>query len=519
MSLTKLAITCVVLMAGQTSSDKVYTNLRSGRIPVEVHPGRRDEIREMQLFVSPDKGKTWSQIDKATPDKDGFTYFAQSDGEYWYHVVIVNQQGKREPENLYKAPPIMKLVVDTKAPELKIMSAQRQGNDLVVSWSVSEENPDPPQLKLEYRAADSNVWTPMTLNPTPVGTAKTPLNTSAPLVVRLSFKDLANNAAVVEAPVAGALAVVGYSPGGELQKTAATQPALDLPPPANEKSVIPPPPPNSTGPGGLELPGLPPGARSVGQPGPGSAAKPAAIASTSDMSQGSPVPAQQPAAAANRSLPQLQVVNEPEIEVEYEVSKVGPSGLGKVEVWITRDAGANWVRFAEDPEASQATTAGKYKRTLMLPGEGVYGISLVVKSKAGMGKAAPRSGDIPEMLVEVDTTPPEAQLLPLMPDPQRRDTLILSWTAKDRNLGPAPITLEWAERPTGPWQPIATGLQNTGPFAWHLPPSLPSHVYLKLTVRDTAGNVAVAVTRDPQLVDLSEPEGRLIRVAPVNKKQ
>ena len=103
-------------------------------------------------------------------------------------------------------------------------------------------------------------------------------------------------------------------------------------------------------------------------------------------------------------------------------------------------------------------------------------------------------------------------------DSQRRDCLVLSWIAKDRNLGATPITLEWSERPTGPWQPIAANLPNTGRHPWHLPPSLPSHVYLKMTVRDTAGNMAVAVTREPQLVDLSEPEGRLLRVTTANKK-
>ena len=241
-----------------------------------------------------------------------------------------------------------------------------------------------------------------------------------------------------------------------------------------------------------------------------------AIASSNDNSQGSPVSAGQPAPGSQRSMPALQVVNDPEIVLEYEVSKVGPSGLAKIEVWITRNGGANWQRFAEDPDASEATSGGQYKRTLVLPGEGVYGISLVVKSKAGIGKPAPRSGDLPEMLVEVDTTPPEAKLFPIIPDPQHRDTVILDWSATDRNLGA--IALAWAERPNGPWQVIAANLANTGHYAWRLPETMPSHIYIKLVARDTAGNEAVALTREPQLVDLSEPEGKLLRVVPASKK-
>jgi hypothetical protein len=107
-----------------------------------------------------------------------------------------------------------------------------------------------------------------------------------------------------------------------------------------------------------------------------------------------------------------------------------------------------------------------------------------------------------------------------VPDQKNRNTLILSWTAKDRNLGPTPIKLEWAETATGPWQLIAANLQNNpGRFPWALPTSMPSHVYLKMTISDAAGNVGVAVTDRPQLVDVSEPEGRLIRVTPLNKKQ
>ena len=38
------------------------------------------------------------------------------------------------------------------------------------------------------------------------------------------------------------------------------------------------------------------------------------------------------------------------------------------------------------------------------------------------------------------------------------------------------------------------------------PATAPPNVYLRLTVRDTAGNKAVAQTPDPVLIDLSVPE-------------
>jgi hypothetical protein len=537
MPLSKLALTCVIMMAGQASpSDMVYTNLRAGQIPAEFTlPNRREEVREMHLYMSADKGASWNLIDRITPNKGSFTYNVGEDGEFWFHVVVINQQGLQEPKNLYNAPPKMKMIVDTRPPMLKIVSAERQGDEMVVSWEVQEQYPDAQTLKMEYRTADSQTWVPVTLSPSPVGTKRVPLNTPAPVVVRMRLKDLAGNEGQTEASVAGGVAVAGYTNPGGPGVAKAPQPAPSAEPPsaptlpspgsgsvpplAGSGSVPPPPgsgsvppPPVTDKQPSLTLPGnehpIPPASAGQGQ----------VVASSKDNSQGSPVPPPTAPAAGQHQAPALQVVNERELLLEYEVSKVGPSGIGSVEVWMTRDGGAKWAQFAVDPDAPQATSGGKYQRTLELPGDGVYGISLVVKSKAGLGKAAPRPGDAPEMLIEVDTVPPEAQLLSPVPDPTKRDTLILSWIAKDRNLGPTPIVLEWAAQAQGPWQTIHAGLANTGRFAWQLPATLPSHVYLKLTVRDTAGNVAVAVTREPQLVDLSEPEGHLIRVAPVSRK-
>jgi hypothetical protein len=519
MALSKLALTCAILMSGQGSPDTAYTNLRTGRIPPVINPARAAEIRELQLYMSPDRGRTWNQVDKITPDKDGFSYSVPSDGEYWYHVVLVNQQGKQEPTDLYKTPPMMKLIVDTKPPELKITSAQRQGDDLIVSWLVREDNPDPPKLKLEYRTVDSAIWTPMPLSPSPQGSAKAHLNGQTPMVVRLQFTDLANNAASVEAQVAGTVATAVYSQAeGNLTPTAPANPAPltsaghDLHSTQESPSTLAlpaamPPAPNYSSMPAVELPSSPPNV---------SAPAPRQAIGTSDVSQGSPVPL--PIPNQTRALPTLQVVNDPEIVLEYEVSKIGPSGLSKIEVWLTRDNGGTWTRFAEDPDVNQSTVAGQYKRTLMLPGEGVFGIRLIVQSKAGIGKQPPRSGDLPEMLVQVDTTPPKATLFEPVPDPQHPSTMLLSWKVTDDNLAATPITLEWAEKSTGPWQVIAGNLPNNGRHPWSLPRNLPSHVYLRLTARDTAGNEAVAVSRDPQLVDLTEPEGRLVRITPASKR-
>src|SRR5262249_22483555 len=72
-------------------------------IPIKVDPARRAEIRELQLYCSNDHGNTWIQVGAATPEHTGFPFTAQVDGEYWFTVVVVDQQNRRDPPNVQKA--------------------------------------------------------------------------------------------------------------------------------------------------------------------------------------------------------------------------------------------------------------------------------------------------------------------------------------------------------------------------------------------------------------------------------
>jgi hypothetical protein len=205
----------------------------------------------------------------------------------------------------------------------------------------------------------------------------------------------------------------------------------------------------------------------------------------------------------------LQVLNDTHLTLEYEVTRHGPSGVGTVELWVTQDDGRNWRFLTSDPDL-------KPPLTVDLPsGDAVYGFRLVIQSGAGQSKGPPVSGDAPDIRVEVDTTAPVVQLIEPKADPGKRDYLILSWNAQDRNLGPTPITLEWCEPRAGggTWQVIASNLPKSGTHNWQLPAGLPYKVNLRVSARDTAGNVAAAETTEPVLVDLTKPEGRILGVS------
>ena len=173
---------------------------------------------------------------------------------------------------------------------------------------------------------------------------------------------------------------------------------------------------------------------------------------------------------------------------------------------MTRDDGRSWEELADDPDLQSPINA-------QLPGEGVYGFRLVVESGAGLSKGMPLPGDAPELRVEVDLTAPLMELYAPLPDPKERDTLVLRWSATDKNLAPSPIMLEWATSRNGPWVPITPQpIANTGSYTWKLSQRLPYRVYIRVTARDLAGNIGEVVSPEPQLIDLTKPEGHLIGI-------
>src|SRR5207302_363786 len=113
-----------------------------------------------------------------------------------------------------------------------------------------------------------------------------------------------------------------------------------------------------------------------------------------------------------------------------------------------RNMGQSWQKLGED-----ATHKGQAE--VDLPGEGVYGVTIVVANGRGFGATPPKSGDIPEWWIEVDTTKPQAELLNVRSNPGGDDgTLHITWTAKDKNLDAESIALYYAVNRQGPWLPI-----------------------------------------------------------------
>jgi hypothetical protein len=123
-----------------------------------------------------------------------------------------------------------------------------------------------------------------------------------------------------------------------------------------------------------------------------------------------------------------------------------------------------------------------------------------------------------DLWVAVDATAPAAELTSAQyGSGERAGQLDIRWQAKDAHLGPRPITLLFSDQPSGTWSTIASGLPNTGQHFWRADARVPEKFYLRLEVRDEAGNLTTHQLSEPILSAGLVPRGRIQGLEPVGK--
>jgi hypothetical protein len=206
---------------------------------------------------------------------------------------------------------------------------------------------------------------------------------------------------------------------------------------------------------------------------------------------------------------QPRMVNSRSFEMDYEIQSVGPSGIAKVELWGTRDAGRTWTSYGADNDS-------RSPMRVKVEGEGLYGFRISVQSGSGLGSPLPRSGDEPEVLILVDMTKPNVRLTDVQNGKgEHAGELLVRWEASDAGLTNRPVTLQYADNAAGPWTVIAANLEASGDYVWQPSDSAPDRVFLRLEARDEAGNIGVYESAQPVSLDRIRPEGRIRGVRPV----
>jgi hypothetical protein len=440
-----------------TGVRKIYTNRTAFKLPLQVEERERGRLQEVQLYVKNGPSAPWTLKETVTPSQKEFIFRAPQDGEYWFTVATVDKSGKMNPPDIAQEGPGLIVVVDKQPPEVDVHPAAGASGAGVLQCEVRDANPDATKTKLEYQSVDQT-WQALEPVPDQPGFFRVPDASVLQGVIRATATDRAGNTTTRDI---------------RLQSAATPAPAPAVVDPSPMLTPVPSP---------------------LQKPNPA----PAAVESRSDKVAS---PATSHAANSMR-----QLLNNTHVSLKYQIEQQGPSGVGKVEVWMTRDDGQTWQRLCED-------TKRKSPVEIDLPGEGSYGLSLVVTNGHGQGGDAPAKGDTPDWRLEVDTTKPAAQLLSVRPGTGAdMGTILISWTASDKNLKPEPIDLYYATSAEGPWQPIAKGLKNDGNYRWSGPRDAGGEFFVRMEVLDLAGNSTLCAAPQPVALDRSRPKAHVVGV-------
>jgi len=488
-------------------------------IPFLIEPAAdpsRDPV-EVQLWVSSNQGASWEIYSKVRPVQRHFIYQAPGDGEYWFSVHTLDRSGGLRPRPTGE--PELRVIVDTVLPKLQLEAQRGQGGQITARWRIEDQNLKPEALTIHYRTGLNGPWQAVAIDRQKVQTSGTIQTGEVPwwtrdgggdVQIRMEIADAAGNLAVSHAQVGPSLNVATTPPTGGNGQSSPWRPGTPFrqttQPFPQPGSYQPPPNPMTNPPfsGRADDRGYPstdsitsrvnPAFRDQFEP---------AVGQQGGMSD-------QPAAT---SADRPRMVNSRLFELDYELGQVGPSGIARVELWGTRDGGHTWKSYALDRD-------NRSPILVSVDEEGIYGFCVVVTSGAGLGGMPPRSGDPPQVVIGVDQTKPTARILSAEPGAGlESNSLVISWQAADAMLADRPISLFFSETPAGPWTAIAANLPNSGRYAWPVDTLRARAIYLRLDVRDAAGNVGTFETTQSVLPDRVRPSVQIHNVRPLGQSQ
>lgn len=513
-----------------------FTRKTKFSIPFSVDGEEGEQVRplEVQLHVSENHGVTWKRYARAKANEHAFRFEARHDGEYWFMVQTLDQNRQVVAEGT--AEPEMIVVVDTAPPDLIVYAARGEANEVHVHWRLSDPHLDERSLQVEYELADApGSWQKIAVD-NRSGEARFVPDGEGSITIRARAADLAGNRAVSDPVRVEATSEVSRDKVAEAREAedgtsderssrgvdpshvpgeAATEPDE-----SNESEAWPPEMSE-------EFPGDQRGevadarrdrqaAHSPSRDRLTEQARPKVGAQyvypTRDEGQANPEGgASRDAQVAAMAGSQTRMVNSRKFELEYDVDLAGAARIEKVELWGTRDGGVKWSSFGIDADNASPML-------VTVDDDGIYGFLLVVDCGDGRDASPPRSGDLPEVWVGVDTAKPEARLTTaeLVSD-EHANKLVIRWEAADEKLSDRPITLWFKESADAEWATLRAGLENTGSFTWELEKRSPKSVYLRLEVRDAAGNTQLVDSAQPVALRQGTGHGRIRNVRPVSE--
>lgn len=527
-------------------------------VPFTVNPSAPAPT-EIQLHVSTDRGGSWQLYDRAAPAAGKFGFRANADGEYWFALRTMESDGRANPPGPTFRPG-MRIIIDSVEPQLQFDATVGPSGEVKTAWRASDPTLDPATLTIEYQPTLGGPWQPIAVDRRADAGASGilageltwwPETSSRVIHVRAEVADKANNKAVVMQRVflprvvagGGNAAGTGGSPNAEPTTTrspdgitwqadsrdgASGSPRIHASRQDLHSQWV------SAGTGQAAETGA------LGSGGPsGAAGLPAATASstrrpidnpyvsgtqpfselgsypavegqtqprvTRQVTTGESPPTAPPRDAAT-GLPigeRPRMTNSKRFQLEYDLDAVGPSGVAEVQLWGTSDNGQTWSHWQSDADKQSPLDVS-------VPTEGVFGFRVVVVGNNGLSSKPPQNGELADLWIGVDCTPPRVRLTSaIYGEGQHAGQLDIRWEAADDWLVDRPVTLQFSEQPQGPWSTIASGIPNTGQYYWPVEARIPEKIFLRIEVLDEAGNKGEYQLNEAVSTTGLVPQGRI----------
>ena len=150
--------------------------------------------------------------------------------------------------------------------------------------------------------------------------------------------------------------------------------------------------------------------------------------------------------------------------------------------------------------------------------DGLFNFIIIAENHRGTNFRIPKPGDPGHVQVIVDTLKPAVEILEtkVAPNGDRGAVVNIKWNAKDANIAPIPIKLDYKAIGRGDeWKAItADWIDNTGQHTWTAPSGEGHEFLIRVTCKDRAGNENAQTTKEPVNVDLTVPQVEYGDIAP-----
>ena len=508
-----------------------------------------DQTPQVQLMVSNDRGANWVGYQRQSARQDRFVFQARNDGEYWFAIRTFDAAGRATDHSTFFQPEL-KVAVDTQTPVVSLDVQALESGEVIAKWSIKDPAIDPRQISLAYQTTAVSPYQQVQVDASKAyqsngviagETRWFPLATERVMLVRMEATDKAGNVGTAQQTISVPLVArrpdwngvprqVPGTSGGDPNSLSAGNVPVD---PFQQRRAEVPQPPKQPVPWpadnrisqlqqqatGQPEPQMPP-ARSFAQNDAASAApqnqtpfRPANMKMEPPVAN-STDPAQPPAAPARQhvGLPpgaEPQSISTKGFALNYGVETVGPSGVGQIELWVTRNAGETWEPGGVDPDRESPFD-------VEVQAEGIYGFRIVVEGGNGLTGRRPQPGDLADIWVNVDLTDPVVTITNVIyGEGPRVGHLDIGWSATDPHLTERPISLFYAASADGPWTPIVEEIPNSGRHIWKITPEVPADIFLKVTATDQAGNQGEYVLKRAIANDGLVPRGQIRSLQPL----